>query len=179
MCSIKDEQIKKQLLDQYKLDFDFIKEVMKGQVQNKYIDNILQSISEASLDSAILVIGFKNHLAQITEIRDIGMFDYRDIDFGCIGSGAVQAMNTLLFQRHSKSDSLATTLYNVYKAKRNAEVAVGVGEETDMAILSSKGVKQIKSDNLEILRKVYEKELTLGKTSEKVKELVQSLYWRG
>lgn len=175
MCSVKNLHIQKQILDIYKIDFDYIKEVLKGSVQNKYIDNILQSISEASLETNILVIGFEEHLAQISEIRESGMIDYRDIDFGCIGSGAVQAMNTLLFQRHSKQDTLATTLYNVYKAKRNAEVAIGVGEETDMAILSEKGITKISTKNMKILENVYEKELTHGKNHEKLKELIQSL----
>jgi hypothetical protein len=165
ICSVKESYIQKQILDMYKIDFDYIKEVLKGQVQNKYMHNVLQSVSEASLQTNILVIGFKQNLAQISEVREIGIQDYRDIDFGCIGSGAVQAMNTLLFQRHSKSDSLAVTLYNVYKAKRNAEVAVGVGEETDIAILTEKGVTKIDG----------EKELVLGKNHDKVKELVQSL----
>jgi 20S proteasome alpha/beta subunit len=175
MGQVKDAQIKSQILDIFKMDFEYIKEILKGEVRNEYMAHILRSLAEASLQTSILLIGFKEHQAQITEVREIGMQDYRDIDFGCIGSGSVQAMNTLLFQRHSKSDSLAVTLYNVYKAKRNAEVAVGVGEETDIVILTEKGITKIDGEKIEILRKVYEKELVLGKNHEKVKELVQSL----
>lgn len=98
LCKVKDEQIKNQILNTYKIDFDYIKEILKGSVQNKFIDNALMSISTHTLESIVLLIGFDQHLAQITEIGEIGMLDFRDIDFGCICSGAVQAMNTLLFQ---------------------------------------------------------------------------------
>jgi hypothetical protein len=173
LCTVKDEQIKRQILDTYKIDFAYIQEVLKGNVQNKYIDNVLLSISSHSLETLILLIGFDQHLAQITEIGEVGMLDFRDIDFGCIGSGAVQAMNTLLFQRHSKTDSLTTTLYNVYKAKRNAEVAVGVGEETDMGILTEKGMTPVSTEQIKILKDVYEEELVFGKKHNKLNELVK------
>ncbi len=174
ISDIKYDKVQKSILDIFKIDFDYIKEVLKGDIKNKIIDAILQSIAEYSLNTSIILIGFKNHIAQITEIREIGMIDFRDIEFGCIGSGAVQAMNTLLFQRHTKTDSLSTTLYNVYKAKKNAEVSVGVGEETDMVILTEKGVTKLNSTQIEVLRKIYDKELVYGKNHEKIKELVKS-----
>jgi len=103
------------------------------------------------------------------------MIDLRDINFSAIGSGAIQAINTLLFQRHSKEDSLAATIYNVYKAKRNAEVSIGVGKETDILVLTKKGVVEINKDLMDQLSKIYEKELKYGKTNEKLFEMVNAL----
>ena len=79
----------------------------------------------------------------------------------------------MFFFRIFKSDSLATTLYNVYKAKRNAEVAVGVGEETDMGILTEQGMTPIDARQQQILREVYEEESVFGKKHKKLNELVK------
>jgi hypothetical protein len=172
---LRDNTLQSQVLDIYKVSFDYIKDVLKGPIQNPYIENVIRTITEFSLETSILLIGFKDHKAQIVEIRENGLVDFRDIDFGAIGSGTVQAINTLLFQRQSKNDTLTTALYNLYKAKRNAEVSVGVGKETDMVILTDLGITRIESDEILILSKVYEDELHFGKNNDNIKEMVKAL----
>lgn len=174
MIELKEQIIQKQLLDIYKINYDYLKEVLKAPIPNPYIDNLLRAISGFSLQTSILLIGFKDDTAQIAEIIENAISNLRDIAFGAIGSGAVQALNTLLFQGQSSNDSLAATLYNVYKAKRNAEVSVGVGKETDIMILTKAGLTEINDDNIKILSTIYESELKFGKTNEKVKEMLNS-----
>jgi len=82
----------------------------------------------------------------------------------------MQALNTLLFQRHSKNDSLVPTVYNVYKAKRNAEVAIGVGRETDLLVLTQTKLYKIDGNLMKILARVYDKELQFGKTNKNINE---------
>jgi hypothetical protein len=172
---LRDNTLQSQVLDIYKVSFDYIKDILKGQIQNPYIENLIRTVTQFSLETSILLTGFKDHKAQIVEIRENGLVDFRDIDFGAIGSGTVQAINTLLFQRQSKNDTLATALYNVYKAKRNAEVSVGVGKETDIMILTELGITRIESDKTSILSKVYEDELDFGKNNENINEMVKAL----
>jgi len=81
----------------------------------------------------------------------------------------------LLFQRHSKLDVLASAIYNVYKAKRNAEVSIGVGKETDMLILTKKDILEIGEVHIETLKKIYDDELCSGKTNPKLFEIVSNL----
>lgn len=176
MIELKEQIIQKQLLDIYKINYDYIKEVLKAPIPNPYIDNLLRAISGFSLQTSILLVGFKDDTAQIAEVIENAISNLRDIAFGAIGSGAVQALNTLLFQGQSSNDSLAATLYNVYKAKRNAEVSIGVGKETDIMILTKAGLTEISDDNIKILSTIYESELKFGKTNEKVKEMLNSSF---
>jgi hypothetical protein len=172
MNELKEGIIQKQILDLYKINYDYLRDVLKAPIGNPYIENVLRSISEFTLNTVILLIGFKDGEAQIAEVGESRIVDLRDIDFGAIGSGAVQALNTLLFQRHSKNDPLAITLYNVYKAKRNAEVAVGVGKETDVMILKKDGIIEIADPKIKILSEIYEDELRFGKMNKKLNEVV-------
>lgn len=179
MVNLKNERIQKEILDKYKVDFDFIKANLNAPLNNDFVRSIYESITTSSLESMILLIGFEEEEAQISEITETKATDMRDMSFDAIGSGAVQALNTLLFQRHSKTEPLPVAVYNVYKAKRNAEVAEGVGKETDMMVLCKSGVKEIDNSTLNVLSEVYEQEVNHGKKNEKVNEAVSLLMnWR-
>ena len=153
MSKYKKELLQKQVLDDFQITYDYIKEVLRGPIQNEYIENVLRLISEFSLQTSILLIGFESNEAQIVEIMENTINDLRDIGFAAIGSGGVQALNTLLFQRQAKTDPLPITLYNVYKAKRNAEVSIGVGRETDIMVLSPTEIFKIDESKEKILNR--------------------------
>lgn len=55
------------------------------------------------------------------------------------------------------------TIYDVYKAKRNAEVSEGVGRNTDLVILRKGiGCTKLTKEDIKILDSIYEEELELG-----------------
>jgi hypothetical protein len=174
MTIIKTERLQK-LLDTYKMTFQNLIELLKSPTLNPFISNMIDAISKFTLNTGILLIGFKEDEAQITEINEIRISDVRDLGFDAMGTGGLQAINTMLFQRHSKNDSLPTTVYNVYKAKRNAEVAVGVGKETDMIMPFKMGLVKIGEDEIKVLSQIYDEELKFGKNHKKVYEIVTSI----
>ena len=161
----RNEIIQNEIFNLYGIDQQFFIDVLKGEITNPFIHSILENVSEYSLETQILLIGFDNSLAQITNIEENSIVDFRSMNFHAIGSGAIQAVNTLLFQKHSKTDSLLTTIYNVYKAKKNAEVSEGVGRETEILILSGESVQQLSNDNIDILNIIYLNELQYGKNN--------------
>ncbi len=165
------EVIQNEILNVYRIDQDFLIESLKNQIPNQFINTMLEKISSFNLNTQILLVGFENGISHITEINESGIFDFRDINFHTIGTGSVQASNTLLFQKHSKEDNLETTVYNVYKAKRNAEVMPGVGKEMDLLILTKKGIIKLGNEKIKILQDIYQKELEFGKTNQKLKDL--------
>ena len=165
------EKIQKEVLDVFKIDWDDVKEILKNPVTNEFQTLILKNITRIQLDTAILLIGFENNKARISEIVDSGIETYDQINFNTIGSGSIQAQNTLLFQKHSKQDDLKTTLYNVFKAKRNAEVMQGVGKETDIGYLNENGITMLKEENIGILDEIYNVELNYGKNHKKLNDL--------
>ncbi len=141
---------------------------LQNQMINPLIQSILQKVTDFKLNTTVLLTGFDNSLVQITSIEETGILDFRPMNFHAIGSGYVQA---LLFQKHSKTDSLLTAIYNVYKAKRNAEVIVGVGKETDISILSEKGNQQLSDEYIEVLNNIYNNEIQHGKNNENLNKI--------
>ena len=170
--SKKKEIIKNEIFSIYGINEEFFIEALQKQIPNPYINTILEKVSNFKLNTNILLVGFDGDSAQISEINEAGIFDFRNINFHTIGSGSIQASNTLLFQKHSKKDNLNRTLYNVFKAKRNAEVMQGVGKETDVFVLSKdSGAKELSEENMKKLKEIYEEELEFGKNHKKLKEL--------
>ena len=112
------EKIQKEVFDVFSIDKEFVKELLKNPITNEFQTLILKNIVKTRLNTAILLMGFEDNNAKISEIGDGGIEDYNQINFNTIGSGSIQAQNTLLFQHHSRQDDLKTTLYNVFKAKR-------------------------------------------------------------
>jgi len=163
--------IQSQIFDTFGIDQEFFKGFFNNPQPSHAISKIIEKVSNFQLGTAILLIGFENGSAEISEITEGGCLDYRDINFHAIGTGHIQAVNTLLFQKQSKTDTLQTTIYNVYKAKRNAEVAEGVGKETDLLILNEEGVIKFDESQLNILSDIYEEELESGKTNPKLDDL--------
>lgn len=173
------ELIKKQILDNFRIkrkqiieneifnvfgiNQDFFKESLQKEIPNPFINNILQQVADFNMKTQILLVGFIDSVAQITNIEESGTVEYRSMNFHCIGSGYIQAANTLLFQKHSKTNLLIPTIYSVYKAKKNAEVSEGVGKETELLVLSENGVKKLSNDDMCRLDKIYNEELEYGK----------------
>lgn len=165
------EKIQKEVLDVYTIDWDDVKEILKSSISNEFQTLILKSITQIDLNTAILLIGFESNKAKISQIGDGGVEIYDHIYFNTIGSGSIQAQNTLLFQNHSKQDNLKTTLYNVYKAKRNAEVMQGVGKETDIGYINENGINMLDKESIEILDEIYNVELNYGRKHQKLNDL--------
>jgi hypothetical protein len=57
------------------------------------------------------------------------------VGFASIGIGMGHANSQFMFARHTYSSPATNTLLLVYSAKKRAEVAPGVGEDTDMIVI--------------------------------------------
>ena len=146
------EVIKNEIFNVYGIDETFFINALKSPVPNPFVHSILDKVSNFELHTSIILTGFDDGKARISEITESGHVDFRPMNFHAIGSGTIQAMNTLLFQKHSKFANLCETIYNVYKAKRNAEVMEGVGKETEVLILREGGLEKLSSEILLSLR---------------------------
>jgi len=171
---IKKKEIYNQLLSPFALSEKDLKEFLLKPIENPVSKTILEGIMRHNLNTSILLIGFKNKKAQIYEINEMENISIRDIHFHTIGSGCFQASNSLFIQKHCREDNLKKTIYNVYKSKRNAEIAKGVGQDTEVLICSEKEIAQIIPEDMEKLKEVYEKELHFGQ-NEIIKEDLNSL----
>ena len=53
----KEDTIKNQIFDIFKIDYDYVKKILAGPLQNPYISSIIDTISKFTLKSNILLVG--------------------------------------------------------------------------------------------------------------------------
>lgn len=82
---------------------------------------------------------------------------YDNVGFAAIGAGEWHAKSQLMFAGHTRYRPLPETLLLTFTAKKRAEVAPGVGTETDMFIVGPRpdSISRIDSDVLENLERIY------------------------
>ena len=86
-------------------------------------------------------------------IQGAGWLEWFDkLGYQAIGSGSSHAGVLLALANQHSQLSLVETIYNVYRAKRSAEVAPGVGPATDMAVITDVGVEFLQQRFLDKLR---------------------------
>lgn len=83
----------------------------------------------------VIVAGVDSSGPHLFVVRN-GKVDCHDVQgFASIGVGSWHADSQLMLNGHTKHKGFAETLFLTYLAKKRAEVAPGVGEETDMFVI--------------------------------------------
>jgi hypothetical protein len=169
---VRDNIIQNEILNAFGIDKNILGNLLASEELNDTASAILEAVMGFSLNTEIMLIGFnENGDAEISEINEDGISDVTDLHFSAIGSGYIQAINTLYFQKHTNDRNLNTAVYNVFKAKSNAEVHEGVGRETDLLILKPGHCIQLTKTQLDLLRDIYDKELDFGAKHNDLKRL--------
>lgn len=133
--------------------------------------DIDRAFATASLEVDILLAGVDDGGASIYAITNPGVANsYNSIGFHAIGTGGMHAMISLIEMYNPKFDGLHLT-YSVYRAKRTAEIAPGVGQRTDLGIITREhgvGYIEEKTDLFGQFADIYSNESRIRK------ELTQS-----
>jgi 20S proteasome alpha/beta subunit len=104
---------------------------------SQLLQQVLGLVSQHNLGSDLLVAGVDEAGAHLYAITHPGiLMPLGTTGFGTIGSGGLHAGVRMSLAQHTKEASLVETIYNVYEAKRAAEVAPGVGKLTDLAVIT-------------------------------------------
>lgn len=109
--------------------------------QHEFSDQFLNTITSQlqnrrPTDVEALVVGSDGVDVQIYSIDAYGNETCLDaVGFGAIGIGAWHAKSRLMQVGHVNSRIFAPTLASVYAAKKNAEIAPGVGGATDISVV--------------------------------------------
>jgi 20S proteasome alpha/beta subunit len=77
------------------------------------------------------------------------------IGYAAVGSGAIHAMQAMIGFGHHPNTAINEAVFRVYAAKRRAEVAPGVGHDTDLAIVTRNGIEYFAQDRLDTLEENY------------------------
>jgi hypothetical protein len=129
------------------LGADFETARIKGRSLPDYLDKqqgayqqVTMLQSQQNFGSDIILAGIDESGAHICQISHPGIaMAFQKLGYATIGSGAIHAMLRLSLVGQTTRRGLVETLADVYIAKRQAEVAPGVGNTTDMAIIHSNG----------------------------------------
>lgn len=119
---------------------------------------ILKRIEQENVELHILVCGLDEGGPHIYRIFDPGISKCFDsLGFNAVGSGEMHAISYMISKKCSPSMKLNEAVYNLFVAKKKAEVAPGVGESTSIAIINKKGITYLNETQLSILSETYKR----------------------
>jgi 20S proteasome alpha/beta subunit len=142
---------------------DYAKFLQKGgtlpaylQVQGQIYQQLFLLSQQYNLGVDIIVAGIDAAGAHISVVHHPGtVISLNKLGYGAIGSGAIHATIYLSSQGQTGGKSLLETLHNIYTAKKVSEVAPGVGQETDIAIVESGRLFRCERPIVEELQKIF------------------------
>src|SRR5439155_16781444 len=110
------------------------------------------------LNVEVIVTGIDGHGGHLFFLGNPGqtVSSFHQIGYHAIGSGALQALQSMIGFGHMSGRSLHQTVFACYASKRRAEVAPGVGKDTDLAILSKEGMFKADKKDLDELEQIFQ-----------------------
>ncbi len=126
------------------------------QAQPGIYQQLVAVMNQFNMGLEILVSGIDGTGAHLAVVVHPGSHVWLDkLGYGAVGSGAIHALGRLHLAGQTRHRALAETLFSVYDAKKAAEVAPGVGKETDVHIIDKdKGHRECGKDELDALEKI-------------------------
>lgn len=119
-----------------------------------------QQVAGLDLGLEVLIAGVDDeggHLFQIGNPGGAGVvLDFAPIGFGAIGSGGLHAVQAMIGFGHTPSRGLNDTVFRVFASKRRAEVAPGVGHDTDLLVITEAGVTKLPQGATDTLQSIYD-----------------------
>ena len=106
-------------------------------------------IINTSFNLDIIIAGVDDDGAHLYGIRDPGVADCFDsLGFHAIGIGALHALSTLAltYDPNVKQEDMVKRIHSI---KKSTEVAPGVGEMTDISIITENGIEDVDLKELE------------------------------
>jgi 20S proteasome alpha/beta subunit len=137
-------------------DFPQFQALLAQSSASQMLQQILGLIMQHNLQLDVMVAGLDDDQAHLFVASHPGqLFPMDATGFAAIGSGALHAAVRLSLGQHTAKANLADAVYNVYEAKRAAEVAPGVGKATDMAILRNGSIMLVPEKVFQVLEEVH------------------------
>jgi 20S proteasome alpha/beta subunit len=137
-------------------DFGQFQTMVTQSSSSLLLQQVLGMISQHNLQTEVLVAGVDDSGAHLFTVAHPGQLLPADtMGYLTTGSGGLHAAVRLSLAQHSKVAPLVDTVYNVYEAKKAAEVAPGVGKLTDLAVIKAGRVIFAQKDVFDALEKAH------------------------
>ena len=147
-CELRKQRINDLILGPRGIAFDdFYRGGMIGQLPRDLAMVIDSQVQQHQLGTAILIAGVDDSGAHLFCVDDPGKMSCFDrLGYHAIGSGQGHAVLKLVALAQHKSTPINDTIFNVYCAKRVAELAPGVGQATSMKVVLRKGTSSLQEE---------------------------------
>ena len=124
--------------------------------------DINERIRKYDVGLTLLLLGIDEQGGHIIHIMNPGIWrSYDNLGFLCLGMGDRHADNVFAWYKYTPTVPLSDALYIAFEAKKKAEAAGGVGQATDMTIVSKDAVELVEQETIAKLEEVYhERETT-------------------
>lgn len=130
----------------------------QGRLPESQVLRLTRNIETEELDLELIIAGVDNTGGHLYYLRDPGVADCFDaIGFCAIGSGERHAELSFIRSGYSWKVALKRAVFLAYQAKRDSELAPGVGSRfTDVAVIDENGFHLVHDDVLDILGGAYQ-----------------------
>jgi hypothetical protein len=129
------------------------------------LSHITKALAEYALEpTAAIITGVEPSLfenstySRLFAIHGAEAVCFDTIRFAAVGSGFRHAESHFMSARHGAGATVSATLFNTYCAKRKAEIAPGVGSDTNMFVITPTlgSFTWLRDDVMEKLKATYE-----------------------
>lgn len=125
-ASVRHKAIEENVLRSINYNFQTFQTEGQKQMPIQIFGQVMANIQNYNIGAEFIVVGMVGKAGRIGFVHHPGAIVWYDrIGFHAIGSGAIHATMSLI--GHSFASPLEEGLFRVYSAKKNAEVAPGVG----------------------------------------------------
>jgi len=129
-------------------------------IQPQLVGSLAQNMARYNYQLWILIAGVDDKGPHIYRIENPGKtFNYDTIGYHAIGSGEHHAISTFIASGYGLKTTLQRGLAITYEAKKRSEKATGVGQQTDMYVVSKDNVTHLPDEAIRDLDAMYQKRL--------------------
>lgn len=135
-------------------------------------------VQRAEFRVELVIAGVDGNGAHIIGISDPGRADsYDRVGYHAIGSGMSHAILSLVSSGQHWAKGINETVFNVFRAKRQAETAPGVGRSIEIRIVTNQGTRSVTDKEMKILDDIYTE--LLSPQDQKLAESIVKLPFNG
>lgn len=160
------------------VDYSGFDQLVAQSASSQVLPQILGMIAQHNLQTDLMIAGVDSTGGHLFAVSHPGIVLPLDtVGTASIGSGGMHAAIRMSLGKHEKDYGLPQTIYNVHEAKLAAEIAPGVGQVTDIAVIDAKGIKFLDDGLFATLKKIHKDRPLLGQADLKKLETACGTYF--
>jgi len=130
---------------------------------SQVLQQVIAMIAQHNLNLELIVAGSDSLGSHLNIVTHPGtLLKVGQTGFATIGSGGLHASVWLSLAKHTRLASFGETVYNLFEAKKAAEVAPGVGQLTDIGVIVGGNFSFLEDPLFELLEKAHKEKPTLA-----------------